>query len=197
MKKERKQNLSIAMLLALTMAVSFGIGTLISPASTTPIGDNLGFKGGTYCVCKNSATGECYEGMAGAECHHNTLTNAGKNATRAYLTTNWAGGKGNFTVLALSNVTPNFVDVLNFTQEMAGGLARGKASLLTYDANGNGNWSLVKTWTADGQFLSVNTTGVFNNTAAGLPTMLCGGTFTAVNLETSDTLTINYTLWVS
>ena len=175
------------------LVLGMGIGAFaFQAAPSDSIGEGLTYHS-LICACKNSADGSCNEANAVGPCKHNTVSIYGKNATRDYLSVD--GARQAFDALALSNWTPDIANAVNLTVELAGGLARGGAGVINWSSNGN--WSLIKTWTADGQFLNVNTTAVFNDTAAGKRTMLCGGTFTPVNLESGDTLTINYTLWIS
>lgn len=171
----------VAMGVVLSTAFSYSF-------ATTPIGDTVKYEG-LICACKNSG-GICNANVPDSYCKHNTITNIGKNATRLYLSVD--GTHSAFDVLALSNTSGVTADSYNFTTELTGGLARGAATVTNNPSTGN--WSIVKTFTADATFMSVNTTGVFNDTAAGKGAMLAGGYFTAVNLNSGDTLTINYTL---
>ena len=185
-------NKNITTLTLMAICVAFVAGTVASsPLAITGVGDSILFKGGSYCVCKNSL--ECNVNTPGADCNNNLITNYGKNVTREYLSLD--GTYEAFDVLALSNGSAPTANDFNFTVEMAGGLARAAATVGNNPTTGN--WSLYHLWTADGTFMNVNTTGIFNDTTAGTGPMLAGGTFTAVNLESSDTLAINYTLWIS
>ncbi|MCX6819326.1 MAG: hypothetical protein NT129_05020 [Candidatus Aenigmarchaeota archaeon] len=168
---------------------AFTAGTMFSsPIASTLVGDSVTYKG-VICACKNT-NGICYEGMQGAYCNHNVVTNAGKNAIKQYL---GVAAGGNFTFLAVGNGTAPAAGDTTLNLEAAGSLARAAG---TYYSNaGNGNWSLVKSWTVSASFMSINSTAIFNQSATG--TMLCGGTFTSVNLENADQLTINYTLAVT
>jgi len=187
----KRQIRTTALWLAISLA--FIVGMVTSFPVANPGLENTFQIHGMPCVCKNVAEdGICNANTPQAYCKHNTLTN-GAEIIEDYLSTS-AGGT--FTYLALSNDSTDFPTAgdTNFTTELSGGLARAEATL--YDM-GTGNWSLVKTWTADGTFKNVNTTGIFNNSAPGLIAYLAGGTFSSVDLESGDTLTINYTLWVS
>lgn len=170
---------------------AFTAGTMFSsPIASTLVGDSVTYKG-VICACKNT-NGICYEGMQGASCNHNIITNIGKNATKQYLALG-SGGGGNFTYLAVGNGTAPAAADTTLNLEATGTLARAAATY--YNNPGNGNWSLVKSWTVTASFMSINSTAIFNQSATG--TMLCGGTFTSVNLENLDQLTINYTLAIT
>lgn len=175
----------------LAVVSAFALGAAF-PSGTLPgMSDQVTYHS-QICACKNT-DGVCYEAIAEGPCKHNTLT-SGKEAIELYLRT--GGAKAAFDQLALSNCSVDYPTAgdTNFTCELTGGLARGAATV--YDM-GTGNWSLVKTWTAGATFFSVNTTGIFNSSTAGAIAYFAGGTFTSVNLESADTLTINYTLWIS
>lgn len=180
-------------LLMLAVVITLASGMLFSyPTASTSLGEGFPFKGGVYCVCKNSPDGVCNEQTKGAECIHNVIAGGGKNATRAYLSL--GGTVAPFSYFALSNISAIQAGDYNMTQETtATGLTRAIATVITN--TGTGNWSLVKTWTAGAQALLINATAIFNQSAMG--PALAGGTFTQVNLESGDTLTVNYTLWIA
>lgn len=140
---------------------------------------------GLICACKNS-NGVCYEGLAGANCNHNVITNVGKDAIEDRMFNNGTS----FNYLAVGNGTVPAVADTTLNNEIAtGGLSR---AVGTYYSNGVGNWSLVKTYTASATLVSVNSTAIFNLSSGG--TMLAGGTFSNTNLNSGDTLTVNYTI---
>jgi len=182
-------NKKIPLVLA-AVVLAFAAGTMLSsPITSTAAGDAVLFRGGVICACKNSEV--CYEGMPGASCEHNTIVSGGKNATRAYLA--YGGTLAAFNYLALSNGSAPAAGDYNLSTELTvSGLTRTTATVTSNPSDGN--WSLVKTWTAGGQALNVNIVGILNQSSMG--PMLAGGTFTSVNLEANDQLTINYTLWI-
>ena len=174
----------------LAVVAAFVAGTMFSftPANTG-IGDTLSYKA-KICACKNS--GECFEGLPGASCKFNVLTNAGKEAIEDYLVSYGNVAGANFTYLAVGNGTAPVAANTSLSDEITtGGLARAAATVTDW---GDGNWSLLKQWTASATHYSVNSTGIFNESSGG--TFFAGGTYTAVNLEANDQLTINYSVWV-
>ena len=183
---------------SVAILAAFIAGTMFSsPIAITNMGNIVGDTSkltGFICACKNSPTGECYEGMPGANCNHNLITNAGKNATRQYL--GIAAG-GIFSVLAVGNGSGAWnagdKNLTNGGEIIIAASTMNRSQATYYAGFNNGNWSFVKTWTSNGNYYSVNATGLYNGTAMD-SVMLCEGTFTAVNLELNDQLTINYTL---
>lgn len=155
----------------------------------TPIEDNpLSIKyNSNVCVYKNNELlGECYS---------NLVTTAGLNAIKDGL------GQGSlpaaYDYVALCNATagctdPAAGDTALDNEYAAGGLSRAQG---TYSSNGNGNWTISKTFTATADSLVTNMTGLFNASSSG--TMLAENNFTSVTLQTNDQLTINWTIWVS
>lgn len=63
----------------------------------------------------------------------------------------------------------------------------------TYSSNGDGNWTISKTFTASGSTVNTNVTHLIN----GADAEFAGNSFTLVSLEPSDTLLLNWTVWVS
>lgn len=184
------KNKTLAIAIAL-LAVSFMANAVVSlqPANS---GDTFQLKG-VICACKNS-DGTCNENTQGAACNHNLITNAGKNATRQYL--GIAGG-GNFSVMALGNGSGAWnagdKNLTNGGEIIIAASALNRTQATYYAGAAHGNWSYVKTFTADATYASINATGLYNGTAMD-SVLLCEGTFTAVTLNSGDTLTINYTL---
>lgn len=184
----KKKSITPVLVLLAICAAFVGGAAMSTPFANTGVGDGIVYHS-KICACKNSDI--CNDEIT--ICNHNTLTN-GSEMIERYLFAN--DGGGNFTYLALSNGSADYPSSgdHNFSVELTGGLARAEAAFYSW---GQGNWSLTYTWTADAEFLSVNTTGIFNNSNTGLPQYFAGGTFTPVNLESSDTLTINYSVWVA
>jgi hypothetical protein len=181
---EKNNVMAIAItLLACSLAVNVVASLQLANRGGTPT-DSFKWNG-VICACKNS-NGICYEGMAGANCNHNVITNVGKDAIEDRLLNNGTAFKylavGNGTVPAVADTTLN-------SEIATGGLTR---ALGTYYSNGYGNWSIVNTFTATATIMSVNSTAIFNLSSGG--TMLAGGTFSNTNLGSADTLTINYTI---
>lgn len=183
MKNTIKMTLA-TVLLAVSLVTVFALST---PLASVGVGDKLGFKG-LICACKNT-NGVCYESMKEANCNHNVLTNVGKEAIQSYLSTTYS--RQIFSYLAVGNGTAPLATDTTLNLELTGSMARANATI--YDnAASNGNWSLVYTWTAGATFVSVNSTAIFNQSATG--GMFAGGTFSNTNLNSGDTLTVNYTL---
>lgn len=128
-------------------------------------------------------------------CSSNTLTNAGANLIKDYVGTGSGGGAVDYIGLCDASIgcTASSTASTTLTNEFTtSGLARSQG---TYASNGVGNWSVWKTFTATADNLLVNKTGIFNASSSG--TLFAENTFTLATLQTSDQLTINWTISVS
>lgn len=159
--------------------LAFVAGMFSFPMASGSVGDTAEYTG-LICVSKNNE-------LIG--CNHNLITTAGLNAVENYLKGD-AGAA--FSYLALGNETGPQVGDTALDNEAGSGLARAEATL---SDNGNGNWSLAHTWTADGTFIDIGVAGIFN--ASSGETLLASGLFSNVTLNSGDTLSVNYTLAIA
>jgi len=129
------------------------------------------------------------------ECSSNLLMSAGAEAIEQIL------GVGlnvaAYDYIALCNATagctdPAAGDTTLDNELAAGGLSRSQGD---YTSNGNGNWTISETFTASANNLVTNVTGIFNASSSG--TMLAQNSFTSATLQSSDQLTVNWTIWVA
>jgi len=130
------------------------------------------------------------------ECSHNAITTEGKNHIKVALGDNQVGATA-FKYQAVGNGTATAVGDTVLNSEIADcGLARAAG---TYVSHGDGNWSQTYQWTSTCNNLVVNTTGLFNHTAAGAAdTILADADFSAsVTLQSGDKLNVTYITWVS
>ncbi|MEM2568191.1 MAG: hypothetical protein QXH20_06970, partial [Candidatus Bathyarchaeia archaeon] len=65
----------------------------------------------------------------------------------------------------------------------------------TYSDNGDGSWKITKTFTATQSFTGVQLTGLY--WAASGSYLLAADTFSPVNLNANDQLTVTWTITVS
>jgi len=136
------------------------------------------------CVYKN---GELLE------CNHNLLYNTGKESIEQVLGN--AGNPGPFQNITLCNATagcgtPVAAGNEDFTAYTNCGLAAGTGG--TYASLGTGNWSIYKTFTSTCDNIITNSTRLTNSSGSSF----AGNTFTLVTLQSSDSLTINWTIYV-
>ena len=83
-------------------------------------------------------------------------------------------------------------ELINLFSSRESGLDRTQG---TYGDNGVGNWSIWTTFTATADDLLTNKTGIFNASAVG--TLFAENTFTLATLQSSDQITINWTIFVT
>jgi len=122
-------------------------------------------------------------------CNKNVLTNAGKNAIENALAN---GTVSEWKYIALGNSsTPTAGDTTLAGEIGDCGFARAEA---TYGHTGDGNWTYEHQFTSTCDNIKVNTSAMFNDPSAG--TMLCGNSFTSATLQTDDTLTVTWYIWV-
>jgi len=125
-------------------------------------------------------------------CKHNVLFTSGKNLIKTILGDTGSGGP--VKVIALCNASagcaePTVSGSETYNEFSSCGLAPAEG---TYTSNGDGNWSIQKTFTATCDDLVTNVTRIGNGT-----TYFAGASFTSVTLQTNDQLTVTWTIWVS
>lgn len=130
-------------------------------------------------------------------CSHNLLTDAGKNAIRAAMTT--SDGVA-FQYIGLCNATAgcnatNAADSTLYNEFPAGATGLNRTNAATYLKTTTGNWSYSRTFTAGADNMVTNKTGIFNAASGG--TMLAVNTFTTATLQTNDQITVNWSIWVA
>ena len=166
------------------------LGVLIISSGTNIPGLSSG-QGINYesevCVFKNNEL---------VQCDHNVLYTDGGEAIKEAIGNGVANGA--FQNISLCNsstagvgcggVTAGQSEAYNLFS--AGGLTQSQG---TYFSNGNGNWTISKTFTATASSLTTNVTKLSNVTGSNLS----GNSFTAVTLNTDDQITINWTIWVT
>jgi len=155
-----------------------------------PINDNLMPINYHSSVCKQvlRSNGMLEE----AECGSNVLYNTGAEMIENLLGDGTTGAVLN---ISLGNASADAGDPQadaseDFTVYAAGGLSSIEG---TKSSNGNGNWTVTKTFTATADNLLTNVTRLTNLTG----TNFAGNNFTLVTLQTNDQLTINWTVWVT
>ena len=124
---------------------------------------------------------------------HNLLTNSGRDWMHAQVYTNTAAGTigAYFIGLTVNTGTPAATDTALTGEITAGGLARAAGST-THSAGGNST-TIQKTFTASAVHTAVVKAALFNQLAVG-GTMAHINTFTAVTLQSSDTLQVTWTV---
>jgi hypothetical protein len=172
------------------MAFSLGgiVGNVVLSSSSVqnPSGQQIEY-GSMVCVYHNNE--EVY-------CSPNTLTDIGKNLTRDRLT---GGEAAAMNYIAVGNGTPvnaSTVFLENDIDEC--GLERTQdTSAVDLDDNGNWSYSVMFTSTCNG--IKVNTTVLYNNSAASQEnTSFAGDTFgSAVTLQSSDQLNVTWYVFVT
>jgi len=178
---------SLLSLFLISFAFAF---VLYSNPSSGDTSSGISYKG-TVCVDVDRADGS-HEDIG---CKSNLLTNAGADAIKDYIGT---GGGTAFDYIALCNATAGCgAAALGSTtmenEYASAGLERVQG---TYGSLSNsGNWSIYTTFTATEDSIETNKTGLFNSSSAD--TLLAENTFTLVTLQTSDQLTINWTITAS
>lgn len=126
-----------------------------------------------------------------SSCDHNLLYTTGRNAIRDVIGNDDTSAPIN--IIGLCNVTAGCGDPVadgsdSFTNFSGCGLENAAGS---FSVNQNGNWSLVNTFTSTCS-VTTNKTVLFDQGGV----RFAGLTFSQVDLEASDTITINITLSV-
>lgn len=143
---------------------------------------------GIACVYKNNQ-------LLG--CHKNRIVNTGEEWLEKVIS---SGNVGLMQYLALGNGSaPAETDTALPNEITDCGLTR---SLATIIDNGNGNWTLKKTWVGSnyGGTIScdnvlINTTGTYNATTGG--TFIAGTSIPSAIVSKSDNYTIEYTFVIA
>jgi heme exporter protein CcmD len=123
-------------------------------------------------------------------CKENVVTNVFKDDIETCMV---QGGYCVYNHIALGNTTaPAATDTSHPGRITGCGLDSADG---TFVNEGTGNWTIYHTWTSSCNNIVVNTTGIYNDTNAG---HYGGGTtITSATLQSSDTIQVNFTRWVS
>jgi len=124
----------------------------------------------------------------------NLLTNAGRDWMIAQVYTNTsAGTRGSGYIALTANSTSPAASDTNLAAEItSGGLARADATTKSH-TGGTNSTTIQHTFTASATHTNVQKSGLFNNTKDNSDTMSHENTFTAVTLQSSDTLQVTWT----
>lgn len=123
----------------------------------------------------------------------NLLTTAGRDwmHSQVYTLTTSAPRGSNFIALTTDTAAPGVGDSVLASEITTGGLARVESNALVHTPNTN-QTLLAKTFTATATHTAIQKSGLFTASSAG--TMTHEATFTPVTLNSSDTLTISWTV---
>jgi len=177
-------------ILALVAAIPIFLIFIVYPPVQQPINKSIISKSpleykATVCIYKN---GELIE------CKTNTLTDIGKEFIEDQLLNPQTENVTKY--ITLSNVTGDCTSTATkLANEFTyGGL--GKAECTITDT-GIGSWNCSHTFTATDYMESVQVAGLNWNATAEQPDMFSCATFTSVNLENGDKLTIVWSISIS
>lgn len=120
------------------------------------------------------------------------LTTIGKNWIEDQLGDSPGTDPAKWIALSTSTQTPNASWASIPDEITTGGLARAAG---TYSDNGDGSWKITKTFTATQSFTGVQLTGLYWASTGSY--LLAADTFTPVNLNANDQLTVTWTITVS
>jgi len=191
MVKNKKDVFYLTAIFSLTVAFAFLLNYDVLPN----LGNNI-MTGVNYdanvCVTHTNAEGE----IVSNQCSHNVLYDTGAEFIEQLLGNETASDAADVIVLcnasaAASCETPNAGKTESFTNMTSCGLV---ATTGAYSSNGNGNWSISKTFTSSCDSVITNVTRLKTNSSN---TDLAGNNFTLVSLESSDQITINWTIGVT
>lgn len=180
----------------------FGFSMLISGGTSD--GDSSSTSlvryGSNVCIYKNTWNGNGYDGNQLLECKHNVFYRNGQNMTRDLL-----GGGGNFVrEISLCNATQGNAavgcgtvtvdeDADTFPAYEAGcGLENASGAYTILNSFKSGNWTISSTFTSTCANRLINVTRLQN--ASDSP--FAANSFTLVTLQSSDQLTVNWTVFV-
>jgi len=123
----------------------------------------------------------------------NLLTNGGRDKAHNQIYTNTsAGARGaGFIAVTTDSTAPADADTTLTSEITTGGLARADASTKTHTSNTN-TTTISHTFTASATHTNVQKAALFDASSSG--TMYHENTFTATTLQSSDTLTVTWTL---
>ena len=177
-------------LFALVAAIPIFLIFIVYPPVQQPINKSIISKSpleykATVCIYKN---GELIE------CKTNTLTDIGKEFIEDQLLNPQTENVTKY--ISLSNVTADCsVSATKLANEFTyGGLAKAECTITDL---GSGNWSCEHTFTATDYMQSVQVAGYHWNATAQQPDMLACATFTSINAESGDEITIRWNLSIS
>ena len=124
----------------------------------------------------------------------NLLTNAGRDWMIAQVYTNTsAGTRGSgYIALTANSTSPAAGDTSLAAEITSGGLARADATTKSH-TGGTNSTTIQHTFTASATHTNVQKSGLFNNTKDNSDTMSHENVFTAVTLQSSDTLQVTWT----
>jgi hypothetical protein len=124
----------------------------------------------------------------------NLLTNGGRDWMIAQVYTNTSAGTRGSGYIALTSNTasPAAGDTALAAEITTGGLARADASTKSHTA-GTNSTTIQNTFTSSATHTAVQKSGLFNNTKDNSDTLSHENTFTAVTLQSSDTLQVTWT----
>jgi len=163
------------------LAIFFLFATAQDASTSGAVSEGIGYEA-TVCISKNNE-------LIG--CQANTLTN-GENVTRDLL--GFGSGSAVDYIALATNETAVGPDNDALNNEVAGD--GGERAQGTYSVNaGEGNWSIVNTFTATANIHDINATGLFNDSSGGM--YFAGVGFASVDLNTNDQLTVNWTISIS
>ena len=128
-------------------------------------------------------------------CSHNLFSNQGKNITRDLIGS--YTGLAAVTVIGLGNTSGATTAGTNL-----GGLISDcdlQAQVGTYSLTDSsvGNWTIQKQFTSGCSGLVVNSTALYNATAAGTGNYFAANNFTSTTLQANDQITITWYIWVT
>lgn len=152
--------------------------------------EGIGYKG-VVCTYVTRADGTVEDNG----CNHNVLFDTGAELIEDYLADGSGGGDAVdwIELCDATNATcaePTADSSEEYTAWVDSGLAK---SVGTVGDNGNGNWSVWKTFTSTADGAIVNVTHLINDD----DDEFAGNSFTDVTLQANDQLTINWTVSVS
>lgn len=134
------------------------------------------------------------------QCKPNILCTGGKNWTRDCIG-KFECGATNFSIIALGNISTGSQSASDTTlanEWTTCNLGRKAGEYTELTGSSDGNWTVSAVWTANTNGCVVNTTALFNSTAAppsGI--MFAQNNFTTVNLQANDQINVTWTIWVT
>ena len=126
---------------------------------------------------------------------HNLLTNSGRDFLhlQGYETTGLGANGGNYLAVTSDTTAPSASDTSLTGEITNGGLGRVVGAVA--HVAGNTTTTITKTFTSSATHSAVQKSGLFTASTAG--TMVHEATFTSVNLETNDQLSVTWTITLS
>lgn len=183
----QKQNILFIAVIGLAILSIFSLAITYKPNLDHDTSETFLKYKANVCVYKN---GEL------VQCDHNVLYNFGKNMTRDLL---GYGGviTGNISTIALCNASsacsvPVASGADSFRSYDNCGLTNATGAYVALNSY-DGNWTITKTFTATCDGLTTNVTRL-QNASGGI---FAGNSFSLVTLQTSDQLTVNWSISIS